>query len=169
MIVILPDHLPENVCSQLIKLFERNAELSQEWNCTNPIELVQIENSKDFSLSKKVLDYVSSTIKSIIGEEIYVECAQVVKWNKGCSQGSHIDDAREHTCLVSITYLNDNFFGGKTILDDSELSVKPEIGKTLAFDGKKYRHSVSTNIGAERYTLALWYTKNIEKAIKEFL
>jgi len=65
--------------------------------------------------------------------------------------------------------LNDNFFGGKTILDDSELSVKPEVGKTLAFNGKTHRHSVSKNIGSERYTLALWYTKNIEKAIKEFL
>ncbi len=169
MIAILPEHLPKNVCSQLIQLFERNVELSQEWNCTNPIELFQIENDKDLALSKKVIDYVSSTIRSIYGQEIYVECAQVVKWNKGCFQGSHTDDAREYTCLVSITYLNDNFFGGKTILDDSELSVKPEVGKTLAFNGKTHRHSVSKNIGSERYTLALWYTKNIEKAIKEFL
>ena len=63
MIAILPEHLPKNVCSQLIQLFERNVELSQEWNCTNPIELFQIENDKDLALSKKVIDYISSTIR----------------------------------------------------------------------------------------------------------
>lgn len=169
MILIVPEHLPKTICSELIHVFNRNEKISQEWNCTNPIELVHLENEKDIFLSKKAVEYVSDTIKSVFGQGIYVECAQVVRWNKGCFQTSHTDDAREHTCLVSITYLNDDFFGGKTILDECELSVKPQTGKTFAFDGKKYNHSVSKNIGAERYTLALWYTKNIEKAIEEFL
>jgi hypothetical protein len=169
MILIIPEHLSKSICSKLIQLFNRNEKIYQDWSCTNPIELIQLENDIDIFLTKKVVKYVSDTIKSVFGQGIYVECAQIVRWNKGCFQSSHTDDAREYTCLASITYLNDDFFGGKTILNESELSVKPEIGKTFVFDGKKYNHSVSKNIGAERYTLALWYTKNIEEAIKKFL
>ena len=83
----------------------------------------------------------------------------------------HNDDSRESTNLVSITNLNDDFEGGSHFVDDSgekeKLDILPKTGKTIAFDGVKYKHGVREVTKGTRYTLAIWYSDNIETSVKD--
>ena len=167
MILIIPEHIPHFLCSELINIYERNEEYSQKWNCTYPLEINHIRNQDDYINAKRVAQIVCNSSIPTYGSSTYIECAQIVKWDVGCNQSFHFDDARDYTKLVSLTYLNDNFSGGCTVLKDMDLSVKPETGKTLYFYGKEYEHGVTEVSGSIRYTLALWYTKDVTKSIGE--
>ena len=169
MILILPNHISSSICSQLIDIFHRNENLSSEWGKTYPLEIIHLKenNEEDFINSKRVSQYICNSSILTFGSSTYVECAQIVKWEDGGSQGSHFDDARKNTSLVSITYLNDDFEGGNTILNDLDLSIKPQVGKTIYFDGKKYEHQVSKISKGNRYTLAIWYTKFVTESISQ--
>ena len=75
---------------------------------------------------------------------------------------------RANTDYTSITFLNENFKGGKTlVLEDGNVIVtcNPKIGRTLRLDGKKHWHSVTPIEEGSRHTLTLWYTFNRAFAI----
>ena len=168
MILIIPEHISKNVCSELIEVFQNNRELSTEWRCTSPIQIQEIDDDDEFLICKRVSQFICNSCIPTFGPSNYIECAQLVEWPINCFQNSHVDDQRDHTSMVSLTYLNDDFVGGNTILDDLDLSIKPSIGKTIFFDGMKHRHSVSKITSGTRYTLALWYTKDISQSIPNF-
>jgi hypothetical protein len=172
MILIFPDHISSLICSQLIEIFDRNESLSSKWGQTSPLEIIHLkdDSEEDFINAKRITQYICNSSIPTFGSSTYVECAQIVKWENGGNQGSHFDDARKNTSLVSITYLNDDFEGGSTILNDLNLSINPQVGKTIYFDGKKYEHQVSKITNGNRYTLAIWYTKFVTESIsKDFL
>ena len=63
---------------------------------------------------------------------------------------------KKQTTLSSILYLNNDYEGGETYLEDGTL-FKPREGRVLFLDGLYYGHGVSTVLKKERYTLAVWY------------
>ena len=81
---------------------------------------------------------------------------------------THYDNARPSTSLVSITTLNDDFSGGEHFIQEKKekLEFIPEVGKTIVFDGKKYKHGVREVTKGTRYTLATWYTNDIETSAR---
>jgi len=76
----------------------------------------------------------------------------------------HFDEARESTNLTSITYLNEGYLGGETAFDNGVI-IKPKIGKTVFFDGKKYLHGVNPVTKGKRFVLAIWYTYDLDSII----
>ena len=87
---------------------------------------------------------------------------QFTFWPPGSLQDSHFDDTRDTTILTSITYLNDDYEGGQTYFENG-IVVNPQKGKTVFFDGKKYKHGVSKIIQGNRYVCAFWYTNKINE------
>jgi len=165
MISIIPEHIHNLICSKLIEIYKRNEDCVNEWNCTRTLQIDKIYNIEDCVFSKRIAQIICNSSIPMYGSSTFVEFGQIVKWNIGCEQEFHFDNARNSTKLVSITYLNDNFTGGCTVIKDMELSVKPETSKTLYFDGKKYEHCVTKVNDGVRYTLALWYTNDVGKSI----
>jgi predicted 2-oxoglutarate/Fe(II)-dependent dioxygenase YbiX len=68
------------------------------------------------------------------------------------------------TSLTSITYLNEDFDGGRSVMYDGT-KIKPKTGRTLIFDGNKYIHGVEPILKGERYTLPIWYKNTIRELI----
>lgn len=159
MIIIKEDLLDLNTCNILINYFENNIDRTHEHRDTRFLNIHEV----DFMYAKK-LNYFYSNFLNSKGLSVFPECTQVVKWPLGSYQDPHIDTARDYTVYTSITYLNDNFEGGNTYLNN-DFSVKPKTGKGFFFDGLKYEHGVSKVNNGTRYTLAIWYTNNLDNII----
>ena len=78
---------------------------------------------------------------------------EIVKWLQNESQDKHKDFSFHP--YTSILYLNDNFKGGETVVDDKV--IKPEKCKLISFEGNKIIHGVNTITKGERYTVPCWY------------
>ena len=161
MFIILPDHVPSLVCSDMISIYENNNHSAQVWGDTKPLNLQDISNQEELNRCKRAIKYVNNAAVSFFGSDTYIELAEIVKWPTGSHQAPHTDVSRESTTFTSITYLNDNFEGGETEFTTENFSVKPKVGRTILFDGKKFEHGVKKITEGVRYTFALWYSNNI--------
>ena len=169
MFIILPDHVPSTVCSEMIEIYENNkdkevypgCDMVQHWRGTDLILLNEISNKDDIIKCKHLTRFVNNTAVNFLGINTFIEGAQLVKWPVGSNQPFHHDDAREKTIFTSVTYLNDDFEGGETYFTSEDLMVKPKLGRTILFDGKKFEHGVKKITSGIRYTLALWYSSNV--------
>ena len=114
--------------------------------------------SYDVLFAEQIVSKLETTInKSIpLGYEIQRDWFQLVKWNVGTGMNFHIDMGKPDTKFASILYLNSNYEGGETIFIDGS-SVAPVKGRTLFFDGIKYKHGVSPVTNGTRYVIAVWY------------
>ena len=166
MILIVPDLIPKKLCGELINLHNRNQYLTTEYNNTVCLDLDRIEDEDDFKTFKKYARYLERYFSQFY-PRCFIEYAQIVKWPPGTSMSLHYDTARPSTSLVSITNLNEDFAGGKHFIEEKKekLEFIPEIGKTIAFDGMKYFHGVTRVTKGTRYTIAIWYTNDLEASV----
>ena len=87
---------------------------------------------------------------------------QIVHWPHGSSKGLHTDVDYSPSKYVgsgivdwtSVCYLNDDFGGGETIVNDTAFS--PKKGKLVVFNSKKLMHGVG-RVNGNRYTLIAWW------------
>jgi len=161
MFIILPDHVPSLVCSDMISIYENNKHSANVWRDTKALNLEDISNQEELNRCKRAIKYVNNAAVSFFGSDTYIELAEIVKWPTGSHQTPHTDVSRESTTFTSITYLNDNFEGGETEFTTENFSVKPKVGRSILFDGKRFEHGVKKITEGVRYTFALWYSNNI--------
>ena len=161
MFIILPEHIPSNICSEMIDVYENNKHSAKVWRNTKPLLLENISNQEELNRCKRVIKYVNNTAVSFFGRDTYIELAEIVKWPTGSYQPYHTDNTRQSTTFTSVTYLNDNFEGGETEFTTENFSVKPKVGRSILFDGKRFEHGVKKITEGVRYTFALWYSNNI--------
>tara|TARA_R100001015_G_C4526697_1_gene94201 strand:- start:70 stop:558 length:489 start_codon:yes stop_codon:yes gene_type:complete len=157
MFVILPEHISSLICVKTIDIYKNNEDSRETHRDTKLIDSRAI--GQDFF--KKTLLQINNIAVSLYGKDTYIEMAQIVEWPNGSNQPPHCDLARGGTKSTSITYLNDDFEGGETYFTQQDLIIKPKRGKTVFFDGKKFEHGVQKITKGIRYTLAVWYSKNI--------
>ena len=87
---------------------------------------------------------------------------QIVLWENNSSRIMHKDTDiplcnSTGTGIVdwtSVCYLNDDFKGGETLIEDK--AFKPKKGSLLAFNSKQLLHGVN-NTSGNRYTFILWW------------
>ena len=168
MILIIPDLIPKILCEQLINIHDINRELVEDLpNDSRVLDMNLLFPKDTYKTVRKCSMYVERTVSKYFTPK-FVEYVQIVKWPPGSSMGLHTDEARKTTSLVSITNLNDDFQGGAHYIDDlsknEKLDILPKVGKTVSFDGKKYEHGVREVTKGTRYTLAIWYTNDLEEA-----
>ena len=163
MILIDPDLVHPLVCNELINIFERNHHLQGRYNGSIIVDLNNIQG-EDYITVKRAATIIERSISKTFGT-MFIEYAQIVLWTPGSCMDMHYDNGRKSTNLVSITNLNDNYTGGETYIDQENITIIPKTGKTVAFDGMKYLHRVNEVISNYRYTLIMWYTRDISQAI----
>ena len=163
MFIILPKHVPEAVCFDMIEIYKNNEDSAEVWRDTNILKInsESISNHEELDRCKRTVNYVNNAAISFCGRGTYAERAEIVKWPTGSHQAPHTDVNRESTTYTSVTYLNDDFQGGETDFTTENFSVKPKVGRTILFDGKRFEHGVKTITEGVRYTFALWYSNNI--------
>ena len=82
---------------------------------------------------------------------IYLNYAEVVEW-----QGVGMLPHKDFTCDVAtaVVYLNDDYEGGETFIDD--IVITPKRGKVVCFNGDESSHGVN-DFTNTRYTIASWF------------
>ena len=153
--IIIDNILKKEACSILIEYFESNKEHIKYWHGT---EVLDMKGAEKKFLSK--LQFIYTSYLNSKGLIICPELIQIVKYPVGALKESHFDATRDTTKLASITYLNDDYQGGKTCLDNG-IEVLPKTGQTFFFDGMAHKHWVTEVQQKSRYTLAIWYTNDI--------
>jgi len=151
--------VPEHVCNNLILHSNKcPQEFILNWggriNSLSP----WLVRNKEFLQTLSLLNSLASKTTNSI---LFPEIAEVCKWPEGTSQNPHFDKTRESTKYTSITYLNNNYKGGKTFFTLDNSSSKNNIGDTIMFDGNEYEHGVTKVTEGTRYVLAIWYSNNI--------
>ena len=111
---------------------------------TRPLDIIH----KFPDIDEKVMSWVTG----LNDEHLYIRTNEITKWNTGNKSPLHRDKFQE--LWSALIYLNDDFTGGKTFLEDGT-HIIPEQGKCLLLQGNKVRHGV-TEVSGIRYTLGYW-------------
>ena len=77
---------------------------------------------------------------------------QLVHWSSYSFMESHYDN--ENTPWASICYLNDDYSGGETVIEDK--IIKPKRGTMVVWSGRTLFHGVKEVMG-NRYTYTSWF------------
>lgn len=155
MIIILDDILSVDECKNLIDIYQKNKEQTYTHGSPTvyPLNINNILDGKEVAL--EIAKRIEQTTDKYFNLNI-IDWCEIVRWPCDSWQSYHLDNGSKETTLTSITYLNENFDGGCTIMHDGT-KVKPKIGRTVIFDGNKYIHGVEPILKGERYTLPIWY------------
>ena len=151
--LIQNDYLNHLECKFLIDFYEKNNSRAKEWRDTYPLYLTPLND-------EKVNEYIYKTkyfVKQKFNSALEVTNAEIVKWPVNSFQNWHYDrnPRPSGSKLVSICYLNDDYKGGETEIED--MIIKPQRGTTIIFDGFNNKHRVKKVQGSSRYTLIIWY------------
>tara|TARA_R100001086_G_scaffold180989_1_gene100665 strand:- start:32 stop:472 length:441 start_codon:yes stop_codon:yes gene_type:complete len=130
-------------CNALINNFKKNVQNHEIYRNTVILKL------KD--ASPKLINTLQKDLNLILNY------GQIVHWPNGSFMNRHYDGTVfKDNSFSAICYLNDNFKGGRTLLQDK--MINPETGKTIVFNSKKMEHGVEEVIG-DRFTYISWWKK----------
>jgi hypothetical protein len=156
VIVVIDNVFTRQECDYLISLYAGHEDKAHEWNGTKPLNFKFTPKELSFAFIEKIQSAVNSVFK-----EVEYDWGEIVKWNTFIGQGFHLDTSSEETTLTSITYLNNNFSGGRTVFNDGT-TICPMVGRTLIFNGKQYYHGVEPVSEGIRWTVPIWYKNRVK-------
>ena len=151
-IVIVDDFFTAAECDQAIKLFRHIGTSNPEIIRKNETKVLNIDEINEMNGYK---DKLFDAAKYYCEEPISYGWSEIVEWETNSWQDSHVDDVHPNTVFTSISYLNDNYTGGQTFIEDME--VTPKQGRVVLFYGMEYNHGVRLIINGTRYTIPSWY------------
>lgn len=167
MIYISHINLDNQTTKYLIDSFKENIMNTYVWDETRVLSLDRVDKSEFYY---RVLDLAKHVKSLVFHDEKFstLQNVEIVKYPCGAHKNFHKDRTRKTTTGASITYLNDDYIGGQTVIEG--IDVQPLSGRTVYFDGMEFRHAVSNVIKNDRYTLSMWYGLDESMPIsKDFL
>ena len=144
---VINNFLSKKECKDLIEKFKS---LDGNYTLFQKRYLINLNNWHKETLFADI-------IKKFERNDTKIDCIQIVFWPIGESHEWHDDTI--YYDMTTITYLNENYEGGRTVVEDVE--IKPETGKYIEFNSNK-KHMVTELISGERFVLLCWY-KNESK------
>jgi hypothetical protein len=156
VIVVIDNVFTRQECDYLISLYAGHEDKAHEWNGTRPLYFGFTPKELSFGFVEKIQSVVNSVFK-----EVEYGWGEIVKWDTFTGQNFHLDTSSEKTILTSITYLNNNFSGGRTVFNDGT-TICPMVGRTLIFNGKQYYHGVEQVSEGIRWTVPIWYKNKVK-------
>ena len=141
-IEIIDNFLTKDFCNQLINTFKK---YKNDYVKFNNRYLIYLNKYTNDSLFKE-------TISKYYKKDKTIKTIQIVSWEIGESHPLHNDE--RYYNYTTITYLNENYLGGRTVVNNIE--IEPKIGKYIGFDSKEM-HMVTELMSGERYVLICWY------------
>ena len=110
----------------------------------------------DSSHFNKIMDWIDPILPK---SDDYSEVShmQLIKYPTDSCMPFHMDSADSEDTATILFNLNDNFHGGRLIVDAH--IIQPSTGQMVAFNNSTETwHGVDTILQGERYVLALWFT-----------
>ena len=105
-----------------------------------------------------ILDDIETESQKYFGEDMVHDWSKLKRSAPHSYHPYHYDSAKSDTILASVTYLNEDYRGGETIMCDGTI-IPPKVGRLLIFNGMKYEHGHTMTNSEYRYTIAMWYRK----------
>ena len=152
--------IPQLICDNLISYIKESP--TKTWDNRQVIDFKYLSSNKDIW---QILHLLNTFASKNINNTLFPEWVEIVIWPQGSLQNPHKDVSRNSTKYTSITYLNNNYEGGKTFFTLDNSMSENNIGDTIMFDGMKYEHGVKPIIKGTRYVLAVWYSDKINDFI----
>ena len=159
MIYVSQTQITPELSQELIQFFNDNILKTYVWDETRVLSMdaggmgrtnLPEQYYKLVDLTKQIKSHVDHDKRFGILQNV-----EIVKYPAGAAKGYHYDVTRQTTTGASITYLNDDYLGGHTIIGG--VDVQPMTGRTVYFDGCEWRHAVSNILKGDRYTISAWY------------
>jgi len=154
VILIKDNILSKEECIKLIYYHNTNKYLAKPHNTIFPIDLTNINDAFIDSIKSKILNEATKL------KQVSIEWIEITKVPDKVGMDYHYDNQSDSTILTSVTYLNNNFRGGRTCFEDGT-KISPVIGRTIFFDGQKYKHGIEPVLANNRYTIPCWYKNNV--------
>ena len=183
MIHEVPNFIHPDVCQWVIDWFEKHPnQTNDEQDEFFKNRIVQPAIQKDFELRYRFKIFEQMMVQKMSklypdDPYIFTEHTNICKWPAGIvpydtseyAMDPHRDneyDRIEDALLVrrdytTVCYLNDDYEGGHTNFPEYDRECIPETGKVV-FLPSSVLHGVTKISGGTRYTIATWFTKNIE-------
>lgn len=154
-IFIEENFLSERECDYLIDFHHRTREHSLDPKVSYYHRDTKITLLNGFYSENDYIRYLLTKLsffaQSCYNKDVYLDYAEIVEW-EGDSLPAHKDYSWD--VMTSIVYLNDDFEGGGTFIDD--VVVSPKKGKIVCFNGGEVTHGVR-DFTNKRYTIASWF------------
>ncbi len=150
---IIDNFLTNTECDFLIDYFKKSSH-KKEWRGTYLIPL----NYQPFNLR---LSYICFKYTYRIKKKFKLKknYDNIVFWPTSSFKKMHRDGAvKKNNEWTSVCYLNDNFEGGETLIEDKK--IKPKKGRLVVFPSKKLYHGVSVVRKFSRYTYISWWREH---------
>ena len=148
-----PDFLnPEQTTSLLQFMDERNGKGKFE-----PYENTVIFGLKYTPWHNRKIRNIMKYYRSYVSREfnLSLNYDQLVVWAPGAGKDLHKDGIDEtNNEWVSVCYLNDDFQGGETLLDNNMVPIQK--GRLVVFNSRFIPHGVNEVLGT-RYTYIAWW------------
>tara|TARA_R110002126_G_scaffold94618_2_gene223162 strand:- start:1613 stop:2125 length:513 start_codon:yes stop_codon:yes gene_type:complete len=153
-ITSIKDFLSNEESNNFIDYHKKQFNLNRPFcNMHRTTEVIQCMDILGNPVIKKMYKKLNNFVQEI-NPDLMVNYFQIVHWPTDEFQVSHLDfDYHPYT---SIIYLNDDFEGGATRIDDTFISPKKNM--LVSFEGNSINHEVLKIKKGERYTLPCWYT-----------
>ena len=139
--ICLDNYLSKELCDSYINFYNSNLDRVYEYEDSYPIilqsnELHLIQNIiKDFNINYK-LDKV-----------------EIIKRENDSIMNDHIDYGDK---LSFILYLNDDYDGGETLIENKTI-IEPKTGRILLFTNGNTMHRVNKVLNGTRFVMIGWF------------
>ena len=152
---VIDDFLSEDECDFLIDYYKKYPDKETYMGTL----LLWMKDTSLFDLRKS---WIRNRYLSRIKKEFPLKLNddQIVFWPPNSSKDMHKDGSiHKNNDWTSVCYLNDNYEGGYTLIEDDEF--KPKKGRLVVFPSKKMSHGVSLVKRIPRYTYIAWWQERI--------
>ena len=160
---VIDNFLSEEECDFLIQYYKKHP-FKESYKRT---VLLRMKDTSLFHLKKSLIRY--RYLKRIEKEFSLKLCFdQIVFWPPFSYKPMHKDGyalkekdpVAASVDWTSVCYLNDDYEGGETMIEDR--AIKPKKGKLTLFPSKKMEHGVSLVRDRSRYTYIAWWQEKLE-------
>jgi hypothetical protein len=154
---IIDNFLTDDECDFLIDYFKKSLH-HEDYRGTT---VIRLDDTSVFNFKKSYIRF-KYTHKIKQKFKLKKNYDQLVFWPVSSYKLKHKDiDYNSSNKLVSVDwtsvcYLNDNFDGGETIIEDEK--IKPKKGTLVLFPSKKLYHGVLPVKKSSRYTFISWWS-----------
>ena len=153
---IRENFLSDEACDFLMTYYKKYKK-SEKWENTY---VMFMDQTNPLHIRKNLIrNYYLNSIRKDFPLKLTYD--QLVYWPSGSFKPKHLDGTTAVDAHLfgknewtSVCYLNDNFQGGETILDNDV--VNPKKGRLLVFNSKNIPHGVLETFGP-RYTYIAWW------------
>lgn len=147
-------------------------EYIRPWHDNDTINWRNIENPVVKEIIGNYRIMITKLVSEAYQEQLYPNFTDLVLWRAGREMSFHKDDGYGNDGLSMryislVTYLNDNFIGGETVVlnQGSEVILRPSKGCAVSFTSdSRCTHRVNKIVAGVRVTLPMWFTRDIQHA-----